>query len=607
MHEQDLEKYKLISKRYKIIKKIASGGMADVFLGVDLKLDRKVAIKILSASNARDKNFVARFKGEAQILAGLNHPNIVQVYDWGEFNSSYFICMEYIEGENLKEIIEKKGAIPPDVVVDYAIQISGALHMAHKNNLIHRDIKPQNILITSEGRVKVTDFGIAKSMNTDLTRTLNIMGTVHYISPEQAKGEVLDHRTDIYSLGIVLYEMLTADVPFRGESSIDISLKHISEIPLKPSELIENIPVRLEKIIMHCLEKNPLSRYSNVKELIVDLRKYSAGKPLVLSTKEKSTNKSGILIKKIKPYIATIALAVLMTVFLILFAVYSFKYYNYKTSGQSVTPVPLLENIPVENAKEILSLLNLNLIIKDEIYSSEIPEGSIIEQTPGPGGNITFGSGIEVIISKGREITYILTPNLISLDIEEALDILENTGLSGEIVFKEYSSTFKKNLIINQQPDAGEEINPGGSVSLTVSEGEETIIIPKIIGLDYMYALNYLQSLDLIVKSSKAPFTETIKDPGKIIEVIPFPGSEVKAKSVVELVISTSEHLIQVPDLLRLAFEQAKSTLDSENIKYEISYVDTNYSIQKGLVLGQNPEAETYISPDSSVILFVGN
>ncbi len=607
MHEQDLEKYKLISKRYKIIKKIASGGMADVFLGVDLKLDRKVAIKILSASNARDKNFVARFKGEAQILAGLNHPNIVQVYDWGEFNSSYFICMEYIEGENLKEIIEKKGAIPPDVVVDYAIQISGALHMAHKNNLIHRDIKPQNILITSEGRVKVTDFGIAKSMNTDLTRTLNIMGTVHYISPEQAKGEVLDHRTDIYSLGIVLYEMLTADVPFRGENSIDISLKHISEIPLKPSELIENIPVRLEKIIMHCLEKNPLSRYSNVKELIVDLRKYSAGKPLSFSTEEKSTNKLGVFAKKIKPYVATITLAVLMTVFLTLFIVYSFKYYNHKTSSQPVTPVPLLENIPAENAREILLLFNLNLIIKNEIYSSEIPEGSIIEQTPEPGSSITSGSDIEVIISKGREITYILTPNLIGLDMEDALEILENAGLSGETVSREYSSTFKENLIMEQQPGAGEEINPGGSVNLTVSEGEETIIIPKIIGLDYIYALNYLQSLDLIVKSSKAPFTETIKDPGKIIEVIPSPGSKVKAKSVVELVISTSEQLIQVPDLVKLDFEQAKSKLDSENIKYEISYVDTNYSIQKGLVLGQNPEDGTYISPDSSVILFVGN
>jgi len=607
MHEQDLDKYKLISKRYKIIKKIASGGMADVFLGVDLKLDRKVAIKILSASNARDKNFVARFKGEAQILAGLNHPNIVQVYDWGEFNSSYFICMEYIEGENLKEIIEKKGAIPPDTAVDYAIQISGALHMAHKNNLIHRDIKSQNILITSEGKVKVTDFGIAKSMNTDLTRTLNIMGTVHYISPEQAKGEVLDHRTDIYSLGIVLYEMLTADVPFRGENSIDISLKHISEIPLKPSELIENIPARLEKIIMHCLEKNPLSRYSTVKELIVDLRKYSAGKPLDLGTKEKSTNKSGLLIKKIKPYIATIILAVLMTVFLTLFMVYSFKYYNHKTSGQSVTPVPLLENVPVESAREILSLFNLNLIIKDEIYSSEIPEGSIIEQIPEPGSNITFGSNIEVIISKGLEITYILTPNLISLDIEEALDILKNAGLSGEIVSREYSSTFKENLIIDQQPDAGKEINPGGSVGLTVSEGEEIIIIPKIIGLDYIYALNYLQSLDLIVKSSKAPFTETIKEPGKIIEVIPLPGSEVKAKSVVELVISTSEQLVRVPDLVKLYFEQAKSILDSESIKYEISYVDINYSIQKGLVLGQNPEDGTYISPDSSVMMFVGN
>ena len=238
MPEQESKKNKIISKRYKIIKKVASGGMADVFLGTDLKLDRKIAIKILSASNARDKNFVARFKNEAQTLARLNHPNIVQVHDWGEFDDSYFICMEYIEGNSLKEIIERKGTLPPRTVVNYAVQICNALLMAHKNNLIHRDIKPQNILVTTEGKVKVTDLGIAKSLNMDVTKTLNIMGTAHYISPEQAKGEVLDHRTDIYSLGIVLYEMLTGDVPFRGDSSINISLKHISEIPVKPSELI---------------------------------------------------------------------------------------------------------------------------------------------------------------------------------------------------------------------------------------------------------------------------------------------------------------------------------------------------------------------------------
>ncbi|MFZ3107170.1 MAG: protein kinase, partial [Candidatus Hydromicrobium sp.] len=216
MSDKDFREYKLISQRYRIIKKIASGGMADIFLGDDLKLNRKVAVKILSANHASDRNFVARFKSEAQILARLNHPNIVQVYDWGEFNSSYFICMEYVEGKSLKEIIEKKGPLPPETVTDYAIQISSALLMAHKNNLIHRDIKPQNILVTPEGKVKVADFGIAKSLTVDVTKTLNIIGTAHYISPEQAKGEVLDHRTDIYSLGIVLYEMLTADVPFRG-------------------------------------------------------------------------------------------------------------------------------------------------------------------------------------------------------------------------------------------------------------------------------------------------------------------------------------------------------------------------------------------------------
>ena len=242
---------KLISNRYRIIKKIASGGMADVYLSTDLKLDRLVAIKILSANYASDKIFVARFKREAQILAKLNDPNIVAVHDWGEFDSSYFICMEYIKGQSLREIIDKKGVVNPKIVVNYAIQICSALELAHRNDLIHRDIKPQNILITPEGVVKITDFGIAKSLNTDITKTLNIIGTAHYISPEQAQGRILDCRTDIYSLGIVMYEMLTADVPFRGESSIDISLKHISDTPVKPSKLISSIPIKLEKIVIN--------------------------------------------------------------------------------------------------------------------------------------------------------------------------------------------------------------------------------------------------------------------------------------------------------------------------------------------------------------------
>jgi serine/threonine-protein kinase len=607
MPEQESKKNKIISKRYKIIKKVASGGMADVFLGTDLKLDRKIAIKILSASNARDKNFVARFKNEAQTLARLNHPNIVQVYDWGEFDDSYFICMEYIEGNSLKEIIEKKGTLPPRTVVNYAVQICNALLMAHKNNLIHRDIKPQNILVTPEGKAKVTDFGIAKSLNMDVTKTLNIMGTAHYISPEQAKGEVLDHRTDIYSLGIVLYEMLTGDVPFRGDSSINISLKHISEIPIKPSELIENIPPGLEKIIMHCLEKNPQARYSTVKELADDLKKYPTGKNLSFATGNQRTSKTSIFIKKARSNLAAILMAVFMTVFLTLFIFYSFKYYNLRTAASNSVTVPPIENISAENAEDIIKLFNLNLIIKDEIYDPEIPSGFIIEQIPDPGENIAAGSDVEVIISKGQEITYILTPNLIGLTLEEASEVLEDFGLTSGEISKTYSSTFEKNLIISQKPVYNEKIDPGGAVDITISEGNKIVIIPNIIGQNYIYASNYLKSLDLLLKDSKAPCTDTIDEPGKVIEVIPPPGSEVEVKTLVELVISTNEPLIQVPDLIQLSLNQARNILDSRNIRYEISYIDTDYAVQKDLILGQSPEADTYIPTDSKIILFVGN
>ena len=607
MSNKDFREYKLISKRYRIIKKIASGGMADIFLGDDLKLNRKVAVKILSANYAGDRNFVARFKSEAQILARLNHPNIVQVYDWGEFNSSYFICMEYVEGESLKEIIEKKGPLPPETVADYAIQISSALLTAHKNNLVHRDIKPQNILVTPEGKVKVTDFGIAKSLTTDVTKTLNIIGTAHYISPEQAKGEVLDHRTDIYSLGIVLYEMLTADVPFRGGNSIDISLKHIYEKPLKPSELMENIPDKLEKIIMHCLEKNPMARYPTVRELIGDLQKYETDKPLSFSAKGQNLNRAGVFIKKIRPHLATIIMAAFMVVFLVLFIFYSYKYYNDKTAGHVMVSVPPVENIPAENAKEILSLFNLNLIITDEIYSSETPEGFITEQTPEPGKNIPAGSSIEVTISRGPEITYILTPNLVGLSQEDASGILEDLGLVMGNTSEEYSSAFKENLIMDQKPEFNERIKPGGSVNLTVSRGEETILIPNIIGRDFIEASKYLESLGLVVKSSKAPVTDSINEPGKIIEVVPAPGSRAAVNSMVELVISTNEPLILIPDLMHLGLEQAINVLDSSGINYEISYISTDYSVQEGTVLGQHPEAGTYISPGSSVILFIGS
>jgi eukaryotic-like serine/threonine-protein kinase len=608
MPDNHPEKYKIISERYRIIKKIASGGTADVFLGDDLKLKRKVAVKILSSNYASDRSFVARFKSEAQVLARLNHPNIVQVYDWGEYKGSYYICIEYIEGESLKEIIEKRGPLPPGTVADYAIQISNALLTAHRNSLIHRDIKPQNILITPDGKAKVADFGIAKSLIPDVTRTLNIMGTAHYISPEQAKGEVLDHRTDIYSLGIVMYEMLTGDVPFRGGSSIDISLKHINERPLKPSILAEGIPDKLERIVMHCLEKDPSQRYAGIRELIGDLQKYETEKPLSFSTKRQSLDKTAIFMKKIKSYPMIIITTILMLLFLTLSIAFGYKYYNNEYSSENIVPVPYIENIPSENADKILSLFDLNLKISDKVYNSGVPEGFIISQEPESGVGISSGSDIEVIISKGQEITYILTPNLIGLDLEEAIELLEEYGLVSGSISKKYSDTFTEDIIIGQTPQFNEQISPGESVDLVVSRGEEIIEIPDIINQDFISALNYLQSLGLIVKSSKAPITEEaiVTEPGKIIEVIPPPGSEVKVNSMVELVISTSEPLVHIPDFTSQGIGTVRAVLDSIDLKYEISYIETDYSVQKGLVMGQNPEAYSYVCPGSVVILFVG-
>ena len=618
---------KLISNRYRIIKKIASGGMADVYLSTDLKLDRLVAIKILSANYASDKIFVARFKREAQILAKLNDPNIVAVHDWGEFDSSYFICMEYIKGQSLREIIDKKGVVNPKIVVNYAIQICSALELAHRNDLIHRDIKPQNILITPEGVVKITDFGIAKSLNTDITKTLNIIGTAHYISPEQAQGRILDCRTDIYSLGIVMYEMLTADVPFRGESSIDISLKHISDTPVKPSKLISSIPIKLEKIVMHCLEKNPSRRYASANKLKNDLQNFLDNRPLIIDGNGYRKKHISILnkiydktnykhnydsdnifypkrpVKKLKLNYYNILPYIFILLFLTLFIIFSIKYYNLK-NGQNLVVVPPIEKVSVENAKKILSVYSLNLVIKDRVYSSDTTENFIIKQSPQSKSYAPAGSKVEVIVSKGVKNEYISMPNIIGLSLEDGSAILKEYGLEVKSVSKMYSEDFDKGVIIYQEPKFNEKIDTKTAIILTVSLGEKTIIIPDVIGYNCLYTRSHLKSLGLIVKEIKKPDSKYM--PGIVIDIYPFPGTEVKENSLVEIIVSTTEELILVPNVSRINLDEAESILNSNSINYEISYIDTNYSVQKGLVIDQDPEAGTYTSPGSAVTLYVG-
>lgn len=592
--------YKAASDRYKLLKKIASGGMADIYLATDLKLSKEVAIKILSPLHSNDRAFVVRFKREAQILAKLNHPNIVSIYDWGMFDDQYFISMEYVRGQSLKEIIEKKGPLNPEVAANYAIQICNALEVAHKNNLIHRDIKPQNIMINSEGLVKVTDFGIAKILGGDETKTINIIGTAHYVSPEQAKGELLDYRTDIYSLGIVIYEMLTCDVPFRGDNPIDISLKHINETPIRPSILIKDIPKKLDKIVMHCLEKNPSQRYDNAQSLKKDLKNFLNNKPLTIE--KRKLERLSRLSPKSK--YSNAMLIFLTSLFFILFVIFNINYINLKQSLNFVT-VPPLKNVPVEEAEKILQTYNLGLSIEERIYSQNIPEGFIIQQSPPPKTIIPVNTNIEVIVSRGIQNPTITMPNLIGLTLQEAESIIKKLGLELGNISKAYSGSMDKNIVLSQYPEYNKEIKPREKVNLTVSLGEKKITIPNIIGWDYLYASSQLESYGLRVKKNR--ITSVDHPPGTIIEVYPPVGSEVKEGSEIELIITTTENLVLVPNVVQMDLSQAQNVLQSNNINYEIRNIPTDYSIQKGLVLGQDPEGDTYITEGSFITLYVGN
>ena len=613
----------LIADRYKLIKKIAVGGTSDVYIATDIKLNREVAVKLLTRSDAGNRTFVAKFKKEAQILARLSDPHIVSVYDWGEFEDSYYICMEYIKGQNLKDIIERKGIIDPKTAAIYAIQICKALEVAHQNNLIHRDIKPQNILITEDNKVKVTDFGIAKSLADDSTKTINIMGTANYISPEQAQGKILDISTDIYSLGIVIYEMLTSDLPFRGASSIDITLKHINEKPIAPSILVDDMPPDMEKIVMKCLEKDPEQRYKDAAELREDIQNFLYGRPLFaqrdieknipkimkISTLErflKKEKKKKVSAEKFSiTQIITLSITLLAALaFIALFLIFFFRYNEQVTLNQYVK-VPPIENIDYEAANNIAQTLGLEIFIEDEIYSERIPKNYIISQSPDQESVVLKDSAVRVVLSLGIEQEMIRVPNLVGLEIGKAREVIADSNFSVGIITYRNVENIAEGLIISHDPAFDMALPEESAIHLRVSLGPAYIMLPNIIGFDYMVASAQIQSANLIILKKRVTSFEY--QPGSVVRVDPIPGTRVGQNEVITLYIATTEEMKVVPDVTQISVENAIGVLEGQEIQYEISYVATEFVVQKGTVLKQDPVYLETISQGQKVILFVGN
>lgn len=550
----------VLGNRYEIVEKIGGGGMALVYRAKCRLLNRYVAIKILRDEYINDEEFIKKFRRESQAAASLSHPNIVNIYDVGvdikDGQEIQYIVMEYIKGKTLKEIIREKGKLTVEETIDYSIQIAEALEHAHKNHIVHRDIKPHNIMLTEDGRIKVTDFGIARAATAStVTNTSNVIGSVHYFSPEQARGGYTDEKSDIYSLGIVMYEMITGKVPFEGDSPITVALKHIQEEIVPPRKIDNTIPIGLENIIMNCVKKSQGDRYATASELLADLRKtkLSEGKfpieninsndaptRIIPAIEDKDENKMKKVNKNKKKNDGS--LKVVFFAILLAFIVVSsmalgfFKLKDYFITKEVV--VPDLVGMHKDRAKEEVEKLGLKFEIANEVYSSEFEKDEVVNQMTESGTKVKEGYTIEVTISKGRNLVKV--PNLINRSINEIDNLLIEAGLAEGIVNYEYSDTVEANIVLSQDPAPYTEVEEGTRINLVVSQGPEQklVVMPRLIGQSESEAKNALIAYGLVLEEIKRePSNEY--DEGIVFGQSVEPGNEIEANTKITLYVST--------------------------------------------------------------------
>ncbi|MDR3564842.1 MAG: Stk1 family PASTA domain-containing Ser/Thr kinase [Negativicutes bacterium] len=542
-----------LDQRYTVLERIGGGGMADVYRAHDKLLDRSVAVKVLRSQFTDDEEFISRFRREAQAAARLSHPNIVNIYDVGRDEDSYYIVMEYISGETLKERIQREGPLPVEAAVRVALEIAEALEHAHQNNIVHCDIKSHNILTTRSGRVKVTDFGIARAVTSaTMTQTGTIIGSVHYFSPEQAKGGAVSAKSDIYSLGVVLYEMLTGALPFAGETPISIALKHLQEEPQPPRELNSEIPPLVEAIVLKAMAKNPEQRFFDIGEMIADLklaqnylrddhtRRLSKEDfptqvlPRFTSPDEDEPVVSSGAAKSPVPAVRKnrVWLWALLGLLLLGFATGAFLAFGKFWSLNEVT-VPNVVGKQVDTARNVLLTSNLRVSVTDA-FSDKVPVGYIISQNPEAGTTVKEQRTVNLIISKGTEITVV--PDVRGLKRRDAELQIKNSGLAIGRVDEQFAADVPADTVISQNPRPPAQINKGTAIDLVISKGTgpRKIILPDLRGSPLSTVTTQLESLKLKVGTvSEAPSDKY--PPGAIIGQNPAPGAEVLEGSSVDL------------------------------------------------------------------------
>ena len=597
----------ILGNRYELLEIIGEGGMAVVYKARDKKLNRLVAVKILKKEFADNKDISEKFKKEATAIANLSDMNIVNVLDVGhedEDNTDYFV-MELVEGKTLKEIIVSNGNISWSTASTITIQVAKALDCAHRNGIIHRDVKPQNILITEHGDVKVTDFGIAKSATSStITNTTTIMGSAHYLSPEQAKGTFIDFRTDLYSLGIVLYEMVTAKLPFDGESPVTIALKHIQEEPIAPKILNDAIPDSLNNLIIKAISKDPILRYQTAKEMIADLQKIKDNPMMSIQTPKENDGGRTIVMNPIKADINQkpkkedkinvknkiddeaeeefdedyfkkkkkkkgkgLIIGSIIAVTLLLLGIFTIVLFGGKEIKQ--VKVPNIIGKTFDEAKKEIEELELKLEI-ERTENSDRPDGEILSSNPIADTMIDIGSTIKVVVSGGVE--KITVPNLRDYEENVIKQYLESKGLKYELNY-EFNDDVEKGYYISQEPKAGTEITKDETIYVTISKGPEVkfVMVNNFIGYKLNEAQSELERQNLKVIIEEKETNEKDKD-GIVLSQSP---KNTKVEEGTEITLSVGKYVEPTIDITQIISEgmllsDAIVALDSNNIKYTV-------------------------------------
>lgn len=578
---------RILGNRYEIIQKVGNGGMATVYKATDLVLKRYVAVKVLRDEFTTDEEFIKRFETEAQSAARLVHPNIVSIFDVGVDNGIYYIVMELIQGKTLKEIIvEERGPLPWKWSVNVAIQIASALEMAHKNNIIHRDIKPHNIIITEDGIAKVTDFGIAKAVsNSTITAFGTTIGSVHYFSPEHARGGYTDAKSDLYSLGVVLYEMVTGRVPFDADTPVSVALKHMQEEPIPPIEQNHNLPEAINKIILKSLKKDPMLRYQTATELLQDLRtalKNPSGdfiddseydptaKTQKISTDQynrvnkasgKKENKFMTFVKQHK------ALSVFIGLILLFFIAFGGTLLILNLTNPKEVELPNLVGLTREEAEQKVKEAKLIFEVESEEYNADVEENRVISQDPTYVQNynrVKQKSTVKVVISKGTEKTTV--PNVKGKEKEEAIKLIEEAKLKSEVI-EETSKTVQEGYVISQETEPNTEVNAGDTIKIHVSTGTgiKQVTMVDVTGKSEADAKKALEDLKLVVNIGYNE--DSSKDNGIVLKQNVEVGKVIDEGTTVTITVNKLAEIKTVPITVNV-----KSLLDgniTETIKGE--------------------------------------